>query len=98
MGATLLSWTDRNAATVIAWNGKLLTVQQDYARRTDQNGYGGQQEYEYSPNLDGAIHHFRLTPKGWMKVWYNHDTQRWNTVGKGGVLVGQRETYFDPHF
>jgi len=80
MGATLLSWTDRNAATVIAWNGKLLTVQQDYA------------------NLDGAIHHFRLTPKGWMKVWYNHDTQRWNTVGKGGVLVGQRETYFDPHF
>lgn len=98
MGATLLSWTDRNGATITAWNGKVMTVQKDFARRTDKNGYGGEQEYEHSPNPDGAIRHFKLTPKGWVEIWYNHETNRWNTVGKGGVVVGFRETYYDPHF
>lgn len=98
MGATLLRWTDRNGATVIGWNGKLLTVQQDFAKRTDSNGYGGQQEYDHTPNPDGAVSNFKLTPKGWVEVHYNPDTQRWNTVGKGGIAVGYRETYYDPSF
>lgn len=99
MGATLLHWSDRDAATVIAWNGKLLTVQQDKAiRHKDNIGMREDQRYDYERDPDGQIHHFKLTPKGWMKVWFNPDTQRWNTVGKGGIVVGRRETYYDYSF
>jgi hypothetical protein len=98
MGATILSWSDRSACTVIGWNGRLLTVQKDRAIRTDKNGMSECQTYQYERDPDGAIYTFKLTSKGWVKVWFNQDTQRWNTVGKGGITVGTRETYYDYTF
>ena len=98
MGATILSWSDRNPATVIGWNGKLLTVQYDKAIRTDSNGMSECQQYDYERDPDGAIRHYKLTPKGWFEVSFNEETQRWNTVGKGGVAVGYREKFYDYSF
>ena len=57
--ATLLSWTDRSAATV--------------TKVFEKNGE-------------------------WCCVRKNEDTGRWVESGRGGILLGRRETYFDPSF
>ena len=40
MGCTVLSWTDRHAATVIKVTPKTITVQRDKATRTDAKAGG----------------------------------------------------------
>jgi hypothetical protein len=54
-GATMLRWTDRHAATVIAvsGDGKTVTVQRDRAMRTDDNGMSESQTYHYAPDSLG---------------------------------------------
>jgi len=99
MGATLLHWTDRDACTVIGWDGTFLTVQEDQATRTVESmGMREDQQYIYSPNPNGRTHTFKLTPKGWVKVVFNTETKRWNKVQNGGITVGVRRTYYDYSF
>jgi hypothetical protein len=98
MGATLLGWTDRNA-TVIAWDGKILTVQADLYTRTDKNGFSECQEYDYTPNPEGVISYFKQNKKGmWREVSKNAETGRWNETGGSGLIIGRREKYWDPSF
>lgn len=98
MGATLLHWTDRSAATVIGWDAdkQIITVQDDHARRTDTNGISEQQVYEYTPNPHGPIRHFRRTTTGtWRSVRFNPDSKRWVFADGLGLRLGEREHYHD---
>lgn len=103
MGATLLSYTDRHAATICSVEtirGTLyISVQEDNAVRTDSNGMSESQEYTYTPNPDGYVKTFRLGKKGmWEAVYKNPETGRWNVSQVGGLRIGSRETYHDFSF
>lgn len=87
-GATLLHWTDREPATVIAVSasGKTITLREDKATRIDANGMSECQTYDYARDPDGATHTARLTKYGWK-------------IPRGSrVLIGRREKYRDFSF
>lgn len=99
MGATILYWSDRKAATVTAWDGKVIEVQYDDAKRVDSNGMSEAQEYEFTPNHGGAVLAFRRTKDGsWKQVQWNPETKRWNQNGSAGLIVGKRDHYHDFSF
>lgn len=66
MGATLIHWTDRTACTIVGVSDdkKTIFVQADHAKRVDKNGMSESQEYEYSPNTEGADYIFTLRKNG----------------------------------
>jgi hypothetical protein len=96
MGATILMYSDRHAATIVevgtnkAGEVNKIVVTRDHYRRTDSLGMTDSgQEYEFTPNPDGA------------KVTY---TKRRNGQfieqgspmrGGGGILIGHRDHYYD---
>lgn len=100
MGATLLSYTDRSPATVVAWDAKkmVVIVQEDNYTRIDSNGMSESQEYEYTPNPNAPLEFFKWTKKGWVRMMYNKETNRWNMRPSGGLCVGHRERYYDFSF
>ena len=102
MGATVLCWTDRHAATVTALlnsSGTIIVVREDYARRIDKNGMSESQEYEYSRNTEGRRYIFRKGAHGdWQQIEINSKTQRWNKVEGPGLRIGEREEYHDFSF
>jgi hypothetical protein len=90
MGATICSWTDRHAFTVIdiSPSGKTITLQQDDAKRIDKNGMSDTQEYEYTRDLNGPIEKARRNRQG-----------GWQTIGgKNTVLIGKRAEHYDYSF
>ena len=103
MGATLLSWTDREAATIVQVvklknGGWIVAVTEDTAKRIDSNGFSESQEYEYTSNPDGARTCFRYEDgKGWRQV-RETDKGRWKLTGGKGLLIGAREKYHDFSF
>lgn len=102
MGATITGYTDRHAATVICWdaNKEIITVQEDTAKRIDNNGMSESQKYEFSPNPDGTKWYFRRNKKTgrWNRIVFNEKTSRWNKHEYGGLTVGMRSEYYDFSF
>ncbi len=102
MAATVLSWTDRSAATVsrVFRIGRdvAVQVQRDTATRTDTNGHSESQTYTYAPNPDAYRDTFRNVRGLWVAVELNSESGRYRKVGHGGLLLGTRETYRDPSF
>ena len=103
MGATLLCWTDRHAATITkveTIGGKVhVTIQQDNAKRSDKNGMSESQEYEYTPNLNGHQTTFRQDENGgWQQVRFNATTKRWSKIEGEGLMIGKRAEYHDFSF
>ena len=101
MGATLLSWTDRNPGTVVEVNHRkrFIVVQDDDYRRTDKNGLSESQAYEYTPNPNGHRRIFRKMKDGrWAEHVVNPDTKRLVKAGGCGLLLGRREKYHDFSF
>lgn len=99
MGATLLHWTDRTAATVTAWDGTVVTVQEDNVQRVDTNGMSETQRYEYTPNPDGRLRFFKRNSRGQWKRCDRSESGRWKFLGNGeGLLLGRREHYYDFSF
>lgn len=103
MGVTLAHWTDRDAGTIIAiheHNGKTyLTVQEDNAVRTDDNGMSEDQTYEYSANPNGATYTYRQSKKGgWEGTRFNPDTKRWSKWDNPGLILGGRRKFYDFSF
>lgn len=105
MGATILGWSDRYAATIIKVDGDglsagtLITVQYDESKVVKGSTMDGSAEYEYSPNPQGATSVYRLSKAGfWDSVTFNLETKRWNKTGSKGVRIGDRQEYRDPHF
>jgi hypothetical protein len=93
-GATVLGWTDRHAATVIAVskNGMQITVQQDTATRTDDNGMSESQSYSYEPNPNGFKSRYSLRSNGqWVRVGSS-------TKNGARLCLGIRREYHDYSF
>lgn len=103
MGATILGWTDRNAVTITdvftAGKRTYITAQQDHAKRIDTNGMSESQDYEYTPNPNGALYNFRQNPTNgrWEEVYKNPETGRWIKSGRG-LRIGDRDEYYDFSF
>lgn len=95
MGATMLAWSDRHAATIVAASesGRSVGVQRDIARRIDSLGMTDSgQRYEYSPDPTAAVSTYTLRRNG-----------RWVSKGapmrSGSVLViGYRDEFYDFSF
>lgn len=96
MGATILMWTDRHAATIAkveefksgARKGivRAIHVQEDKAIRVDTNGMSESQEYRFEPQPENPTLIFRLRKNGAYK-------------GPGGQLrIGERSKYHDYSF
>ena len=100
LGATITHWTDRDAGTVISWDGSVIAVQEDEAKRTDNNGMSEAQDYEYSPNPSGRVWHFRRDKtNAWRFIVRNEKTGRWNIASSGpGLVLGFRRKYYDFSF
>ena len=102
MGATILRWTDRHAATITAIlnsSATIIIVREDYARRTDKNGMSESQEYEFTRNTEGRRYTFRQAASGsWEEINLNSKTQRWNKVDGPGLRIGERNHYHDFSF
>ena len=94
MGATILCWTDRRAATVVevSKDGNLIAVVEDIATRTDKNGMSDCQTYSYAPDPNGSKQYFRLRKNG--------SYVRKGEPLKGGqrVMIGKRDHHFDFSF
>lgn len=97
MGATLLGWSDRYAVTIIAIDGDIITVQEDHAKRLDDNGASEDQSYEYSADTEAPARQYRRTANGsWEQVTRLHHASRWEVVPSGySLLVGRRDHFFD---
>jgi hypothetical protein len=103
MGATLLHWTDRAAATVVEiWKeGKadFIALTEDDARLVSGSGLSERQVYEFTPRPDGHRKVYRRRPGGtWEAVYKKESTGRWSKNSGPGLLLGERQTYYDPSF
>jgi hypothetical protein len=101
MGATMTSYSDRHAGTIIEKlaNG-VIAVQEDKAKRIDNNGMSDSQSYEYTANPNGAISYFRKNKDGrWVQVYLNSATGRWKIFdGGNGLRLGERDKFYDFSF
>lgn len=102
MGATILCWTDRHAATIteVFKKGKFtyVGVKRDFAKRVDKNGQSEDQEYKFSPNEKAFTKYFRYDGESWQAVYKNEDTGRWKKHDSHGLRIGERLEYYDPSF
>ena len=103
MGATIIMWTDRKAATIIEViknkKGviKEITIQDDIAVRADKNGLSESQTYDYTPNLAGRTHIARLLKSGW-KILEGKDGESGRNIYGSGLWIGKRCAYHDYNF
>lgn len=94
MGATILMWTDRHAATIIevSKSGKSIVVQRDNAKRTDNLGMSDAQSYEYTPNPNGTKTTYTLRKNG---AWVRKGSGMKNGERLG---IGYRNEHYDYSF
>jgi hypothetical protein len=91
MGATILMWTDRHAATIVEVSKKRIGVVEDEAIRTDKNYMSESQSYEYRKGSGEPIY-FTLRKNGaWVQEGYPM---------KNGtrIAIGYRDHYYDYSF
>ncbi len=91
---TLSWWSDSDPGTIIAVSesGKRITVQEDIAKRADDNGMSDCQTWEYERNPEGCIWVFSQRKNG-----------RWYVVGQEMhstpvCHIGSRRKYYDFSF
>jgi hypothetical protein len=101
-GATVLHWTDREAATVQSFDPKLdvVVVTLDRAARTDSNGMSEEQTYSFERDPDGQVYVFKRDRQGmWREARLNGKGRVTFIPGGGsGLLVGARRHYYDFSF
>lgn len=87
MGATILMWTDRHAATIVKVTPTQVHVQRDRVVRVDSNGMSESQSYRYEVDPTAEVEVFRLTKNGYRKPGGGH-----------GLRIGDRREYHDFSF
>lgn len=108
MGATMLLWTDRHAATISKvedlsskrWRHQ-IEVQADIATVVEGSSHDGSASYVYRPNAKAGVHIFRSERDGgqWCEVRANDKGNMVLCNGGGrGLRIGEREEYRDPSF
>jgi hypothetical protein len=93
MGATMLLWSDRHACTIVevSPNKKRIGVQQDNAKRTDNNGMSDSQSYAYSPNVNAPVKYYTLRKNGaWVREGESMKGSR--------IAIGYRAEFHDFSF
>lgn len=86
MGATILMFSDRHAATVIEVRSpKRIVIQEDEATRTDKNGMSENQEYTFKRNPHANKHLVTKRKDGSWKI----------AKSQTGVLLGSRDEHYD---
>lgn len=103
MGATTLSWTDRQAATVtsVIAVGKsvIVGIKDDHAKVISGSEQDGSAGYEFTARPEGYEHFFKMGKNGWVNVAKNEQTGRWAATGSSkGLILGKRDHYHDPSF
>ncbi len=84
MGATILMYSDRHAATIVKVTKTQVHVQRDIAKRIDKNGMSESQEYVFTSDPDAHVEIFRKTKRGY------------RAAGGGAALrIGDRDEYYD---
>jgi len=92
MGATIILYSDRYAATIVEVRGKSVYIQQDKAIRTDANGVSDSQTYRYEPNKSECIERYTLRKNGCYVKYLE-------SMKNGTILrVGVRDHYYDYNF
>ena len=93
MGATILMFTDRHAATVIeVVTPQKIVIQRDEARRVDNNGMSESQEWEFKPNKNAVRETYTKRKNGaWVRAG---DPMRNGTR----LALGHRSEYYDFSF
>ena len=97
MGATVLYWTDRSAATImkVSDNKKSIWISHDKAIRVDKNGMSDAQEYTYETlNVDNPDLWEEYTLRKNGKYYKKGDTIR----SCPSLLIGSRREYYDYSF
>ncbi len=97
MPATIIYWSDREPATIVAVAPKKVWIVIDESKRTDSNGISEDQTYEYASKP-------RFNHKGEdMAILYTL-RQNGRYVRKGdnmkgnSIVIGRRRKYVDPSF
>jgi hypothetical protein len=106
--ATILSWTDRHAATVFrVFDHKgcvAIETRQDDAKVVKGSCHDGSAEYAYSTNVRGYRRYFVLKDGAWREagvVSLPDEPLKLKLATKGngmGLRIGTREEYCDPSF
>lgn len=87
MGATILMWTDRHAATIVKVTRTQVHVQRDTATRVDDNGQSEVQDYIFTPDTKAPVEVFRKTKTGYRMAG-----------GGSSLRIGERDEYHDYSF
>jgi len=103
MGATILGWTDRTAATIFrvfqVGKATIIETRDDHTTCVSGSAHDGSATYEHKIDVKGHARHFRRKADGmWECVYMNQDTGRWNKSSGQGLRIGERDTYYDPSF
>lgn len=107
MGATILCWTDRHAATifrVFEHKGMVaVETRDDDAKVIKGSGHDGSAEYEFKVNVSGYRRYFVLK-EAWRECGVVSLPEqplklKLGTKGSGhGLRIGSRDAYHDPSF
>ena len=102
MGATVCGYSDRHACTIIGIDQPrgIVHLRQDKATRTDSYGMSDSQEYSYEADENGKLYSFKYFPKKnkWFEVEFNPKTNRFIKSGTMGLVLGERDEYYDFSF
>ncbi len=92
MGATVLMWTDRRAATIVevSASGKRVGIVEDIATRTDGNGMSDAQTYDYAPGKGSPLYYTLRKNGAYVR---EGDTMRGTRLA-----IGARSHYYDFSF
>ena len=108
MGATILSWSDRDAGTIVSvveiggskrWLYE-IEIRLDHARVVSGSGHDGSAVYEFSPEPHGGVYVFRKERESGKWIEMRRDPLSGKLrVSKGhGLRIGARDKYRDPSF
>jgi hypothetical protein len=94
MGATIISWTDRDPATIIAVSpsGRSVIIQEDYAEPVAGhcNAYTEAQRWTFKRNGGGHVETYSKRKDGSWRRKGERQGQK--------LVIGHRDKYRDPHF
>lgn len=109
MGATILCWTDRHAATITAVYesrcrvGKEtksllhVEVKRDNAKVVKGTTMDGSAEYQYTPDPNAAVQAWRFQDNRWVAL-ERSKRGGWKLCRGEGLRIGDRDEYHDPCF
>lgn len=102
MGATLLAWTDRYPATVVEWDAKKQEVLlfEDKATAIGSVAFTENQSWAYEFDAKGNSYRFKFKNGRWRQMSIG-ENGKYRLMPKGtghGLMLGERDKYYDPCF